>query len=167
MRHEPPRVWRRVVFRTTLVPHLRHMSVTIRIRCPTNDRRWCRHERCRRRAQVLADLVKTVAAAKGRKELVPRLASVPASVLTTLPEPASPYGLLSTRSSCPQSVRTVTESTVMVASPPAVLVVVNPASQTNEHCVVVSPGAPSQMIKKSNCAYANHCSLALVTQPVL
>ena len=115
----------------------------------------------------LADLVKTLEAAKGRKELVPRLACAPASVLATLPDPASPYGLLSTRSSCPQSVRTVTESTVMVASPPAVLVVVNPASQTNEHCVVVSPGAPSQMIKKSNCAYANHCSLALVTQPVL
>jgi len=150
-----------------LFTSLRRTSVTAQIRCPTNDRRWCRHERCRRRAQVLADLVKTVAAAKGRKELVPRLASVPASVLTTLPEPASPYALLSTRSSCPQSARTVTESTVMVASPPAVVVLVSPATQTNELRVVVSPGAPSQMIKKSNCAYANHCSLALVTPPVL
>src|SRR5258708_29134477 len=91
----------------------------------------------------LADLVKTLEAVKGRKELVPRLACAPASVLATLPEPASPYGLLSTRSSCPQSVRTVTESTVMVASPPPVLVVVNPATQTNEHCVVLSLAAPS------------------------
>ncbi len=121
----------------------------------------------RRCSGPLADLVKTVEAAKGRKESVPQLASAPASVLATLPERASPYALLSTRSSCPQSARTVTESTVMVASPPAILVVVNPATQTNEDCVVVSPGDPSQMIKRSNCAYANHCSLALVTQPVL
>src|SRR5258708_36783906 len=109
----------------------------------------------RRCSGPLADLVKTLEAAKGRKELVPRLACAPASVLATLPEPASPYGLLSTHSSCPQSARTVIESTVMVASPPAVVALVSPETQTNEHCVVVSLGAPSQMIKRSNCAYAN------------
>ena len=55
---------------------------------------------------LLADLVKTVEAAKGRKELVPWLVSAPTLVIGTLPEPASPYVLLSTRSSCPQSTRT-------------------------------------------------------------
>ncbi len=55
---------------------------------------------------LLADLVKTVEAAKGRKELVPWLASAPTLVIGTLPEPVSPYVLLSTHSSCPQSTQT-------------------------------------------------------------
>jgi len=59
---------------------------------------------------------------------------------------------------------TVTESRVMAMSPPPAVVAVNPATQTNEHCEVVSPGAASQMIK-SNCTYTNYCSLALVTPP--
>src|SRR5258708_6086262 len=127
------------------------MSVTAQIHCPTNDHRWCHHEQCWHHAQVLADLVKTVAMAKGRKELVPQLASVPMSVLTTLPEPVSPYALLLTHSSCPQSTQTVTELAVMVASPPAVVALVSPATQTTEHHVVFSPASPPQLLQKSTC----------------
>jgi len=49
VRKEAPRVQWRVMFCTTstLVPHLRRTSVTARVRSPTNDRRWRRHERCR------------------------------------------------------------------------------------------------------------------------
>jgi len=89
--------------------------------------------------------VKIVEVGKGRRELVPWLGSVPASVLEM------------------STTRTVTESRVMAVSPPPAVVVVNPATQMNEHCEVASLGAPSQMIKKSNCTYPKYCSLALVT----
>ncbi len=44
----------------------------------------------------LADLVKTMEAAKGRKESVPWLAFVPTLVIGTLPKPALSYVLLLT-----------------------------------------------------------------------
>jgi hypothetical protein len=37
----------------------------------------------------------------------------------------------------------------------------------SESSVVVSPDAPLQMINKSSCAKANHCSLALAKPPAL
>jgi hypothetical protein len=48
VRDEPLRVWRRVVFHSTLDPHLRlsvrRRSVTARIRCLTNNCCCCHHE---------------------------------------------------------------------------------------------------------------------------
>jgi hypothetical protein len=49
-----------------------------------------------------------------------------------------------------------------VSLPPAVAVAVNPGTQMSGPIVVVFPGAPLQMIKKSSCAHANYCPLALV-----
>src|SRR5260370_37593747 len=94
---------------------------------------------------ALTDLVKIVEVRKGRRELVPWLGSVHASVLEM------------------STTRTVTESRVIAVSPPPAVIVVNPATQLNEHYEVASLGAPSQMIKKSNCTYPKYCSLALVT----
>src|SRR5260370_30572321 len=94
---------------------------------------------------AMTDLVKIVEMRKGRRELVPWLGSVHASVLEML------------------ATQTVTESRVMAVSPPPAVIVVNPATQLNEHCEVASLGASSQMIKKSNCTYPKYCSLALVT----
>ncbi len=88
--------------------------------------------------------MKIVEVRKGRRELVPWLGSVHISVLEML------------------TTQTVTESRVMAVSPLPAVVVVNPVTQLNEHCEVASLGAPSQMIKKSNCTYPKYCSLALV-----
>jgi hypothetical protein len=117
-------------------------------------------------------VVKIVEVAKVRKgstlqlECVP--ASVPVKVFLTLLVPALSSVLSSIRSWYLQTARTGTESTAMAVSlPPAVTVAVNPVTQTNELNVVVSPDAPSQMIKKSSCTHANYWSLALVRPPAL
>ena len=71
------------------------------------------------------DLVKIMEVGKGRRELVPWLGSVHTSVLEM------------------STTRTVTELRVMAVSPPPAVVVVNPATQLNEHCEVASLGTPS------------------------
>jgi len=108
-------------------------------------------------------VVKIAEVAKARKGLVFQLECVPASVLLTvlltLLAPALPSALSSTHSQCLQTARTATESTGMAVSlPPAVAVAVNPATQTSEPSVAVSPDALVRMI---------YCSLALVTPPAL
>ena len=96
----------------------------------------------------LVGVVKIVEVAKATKVLVFRLECVPSSVLLqvllTLLEPASSSVLSSTRSSCPQTEQTVTESRVMAVSlHPAVAVAVNTETQSSEPILVVSPDAPS------------------------
>ena len=69
----------------------------------------------------LVGVVKIVEVAKATKVLVFRLECEPASalpkVLLTFLEPASSSVLSSTRSSCPQTEQTVTESRVMAVNP--------------------------------------------------